>query len=324
MPKKQTSTEFIQKARLVHGDSYDYTRVEYINNSTPVTIVCREHGEFSQTPSNHVSRKSRCPSCAKKAKSVTMKHDTTSFIQKARLVHGDVYDYTRVEYVNNSTPVTIVCKTHGEFSQTPNAHTDGCKSGCPACGRQKSDISRRLTQEQFVRRAVEIHGDRYDYSKTVYIDNSTPVTIVCKIHGDFRTVAYSHIKRGRSSGCPQCGNLGISNKALAWLKEIATTTGADIQHALNGGEFTIPGTRYKADGFCRATNTVYEFYGDKWHGNLRVYKPDDKCHPFSNISADKLHKRTIERENTIKSLGYNVVSIWECDYDAALNKTIFK
>ena len=82
-------------------------------------------------------------------------------------------------------------------------------------------------------------------------------------------------------------------------------------HAENIGEYKITGTRYKADGFCKETNTIYEFYGDIWHGNLNLFNKSEMCHPFNNKTADELFNKTLNREQEIKKLGFNIVTIWE-------------
>lgn len=107
---------------------------------------------------------------------------------------------------------------------------------------------------------------------------------------------------------------GHSYACIQWLMQVEAQEGIEIQHALNGGEYTIPGTPYKADGFCRSTNTVYEYYGDLYHGNLAVFSPDQKCHPFNDLTAAELYTNTIERERKIAELGYNIVVMWEHDW----------
>ncbi len=107
---------------------------------------------------------------------------------------------------------------------------------------------------------------------------------------------------------------GYSYKSIIWLESIMLESKTFIQHALNGGEYRIPGTRWKVDGYCTETNTIYEFYGDYWHGNPNVY-PTEVCGSHSLKTMGELHQKTIERENKIKSLGYNLVVIWEDDWN---------
>lgn len=106
-----------------------------------------------------------------------------------------------------------------------------------------------------------------------------------------------------------------SYMCITWLDEIAQRDNIHIQHALNGGEYKIPGTNFRADGYCAETNTVYEFHGDVFHGNPAVFKSDEQCHPFNEITAGELYQNTILRENTIKQLGYSLVVMWESDYN---------
>ena len=140
MPKRLTKENFIERAKKIHNDKYDYSKVEYVNNSTKVCIICPEHGEFWQTPDSQL-RGRGCPICRwKKAKnSIRKKQGLTreDFIEKAELIHGKKYDYSQVVYENTETNVCIFCPEHGEFWQRPHHHLHG--SGCPICGR--NDLS---------------------------------------------------------------------------------------------------------------------------------------------------------------------------------------
>ena len=104
-----------------------------------------------------------------------------------------------------------------------------------------------------------------------------------------------------------------SYKCIQWLESIMKTNSIHIQHALNGGEYQIPGTRYKADGYCTETNTVYEFYGDYWHGNPKVYG-SDIINETIQCTMGELYQKTIEKEERIKELGYNLIVKWEMNF----------
>ena len=183
----KTTEDFIAEAQKIHGDKYDYSKVEYVNSGTKVCIVCPEHGEFWQTPSNHLSGKG-CLSCSGRKKM-----NLEEFIAEAQKVHGDKYNYSKVVYINSGTKVCIVCPEHGDFWQTPSEHKSG--KGCPKC------IGRNKTTEDFIAKAKEVHGNKYDYSKTKYVDTKTKVCIICPQHGEFWQIASSHI---RGNGCPKC------------------------------------------------------------------------------------------------------------------------
>lgn len=139
MSNKTTQEEFISKAREVHGDKYDYSKVEYKGNKNKVCIICPEHGEFWQLPSSHL-KGAGCPNC-----SGNKKYTTKEFIEKARKIHGDKYDYSKVEYVNSETKVCIICPEHGEFWQKPARHLMG--QGCPNCWHIKKEYKFNLLQE---------------------------------------------------------------------------------------------------------------------------------------------------------------------------------
>ncbi len=129
--KMKTPVEgFIKKANEVHNGKYGYSKVEYVNNRTKVCIVCPTHGEFWQTPDKHILRGQGCPHCSGNAK-----RTTESFINDAKKVHGDRYDYSNVVYTGIHKPVCIVCPVHGEFYQAPNDHLRG--QGCPHCKQSK-------------------------------------------------------------------------------------------------------------------------------------------------------------------------------------------
>ena len=123
------------------------------------------------------------------------------FIEKANQVHGDVYDYSKVVFVNVHIPVIIRCSVHGEFNQRPVKHTSQ-KCGCPKCGREKANKSKTLPKDTFIENARRVHGDTYTYEKVKYNNNHTPVVITCPIHGDFQQMPVKHTSQ--KCGCPRC------------------------------------------------------------------------------------------------------------------------
>ena len=191
LPQKNKNQLFINKSKKIHGDKYDYSKVDYVNAKTKIIIICKEHGEFYQTPSNHLS-KYNCQKCSN-----NLKFDTDTFIQKARKIHGDKYDYSKVNYVNANIKVTIICKEHGEFQQIPDFHINR-KCNCPKC------INNIVSNcNEFIEKSNKIHKNRYDYSKVNYINNSIPISIICKKHGEFIQQPYVHLL---NHGCPHCKN----------------------------------------------------------------------------------------------------------------------
>ena len=204
MPKRLTTEQFIEKARKIHGNKYDYSKVKYINNITRVIIICPKHGEFLQTPNDHLDG-CGCSKCGGVKKS-----NTNDFIAQSKKIHGDKYDYSKVEYINNKTPVCIICPTHGEFWQKPNDHLGG--HGCSKCSGTK-----KLTTEEFIKKAKEIHGDKYDYSKVEYKDNKTKVCIICPKHGEFWIRPNSHLSQKQE--CKHCKKSKMENKIASILSD---------------------------------------------------------------------------------------------------------
>ena len=179
MSKKLTTKDFIEKARKIHGNKYNYSKVNYINSYTKVCIICPEHGEFWQTPSSHL-KGYNCEKCAYKEKSELRKSTTEEFIKKATQVHGDKYDYSKENYINSHAKVCIICPEHGEFWQSPYCHLNG--NNCPECSNiiRKFSSKKTKTTEEFIKEAKELYGDKYDYSKVNYINSHTKICIIDK------------------------------------------------------------------------------------------------------------------------------------------------
>jgi very-short-patch-repair endonuclease/predicted DNA-binding protein len=207
--KKKTTEQFIENAKEVHGDKYDYSKVEYMKSSIKVIITCTKHGNFEQRPNDHL-RGNGCPLCAGNNFLKTQEQ----FVKEAIEKHGDKYDYSKVEYKTTNTKVIIICKNHGNFEQTPCSHLQG--QGCKTCGITANVEKNRKTQEQFVKEAIEKHGDKYDYSKVEYKTALDKVLIICKTHGEFNQVAISHLTR---SGCPLCAGNNFLKTQEQFVKE---------------------------------------------------------------------------------------------------------
>ena len=205
--KVHDTESFIKKAKLVHGDKYDYSQVNYINSKEHVTIVCPKHGLFPQEANSHLNGHG-CKDCYKERTKELQRDTVDEFIIKARNVHGDKYDYSLVDYVNQNTNIIIVCPKHGNFDQAPSSHLAG--RGCKLCAREKLHNERSMGVNEFIKCAREIHGDKYDYSQVEYYNYETKVNVIChkkdivgKEHGVFPVTPHHHIGKMRS-GCPKC------------------------------------------------------------------------------------------------------------------------
>lgn len=122
--------DFIERGQVTHKENYDFSKSNYVNPKTKIIIICPEHGEFSMLPYNFLKGQG-CPVCRYIKSSSHLRNNIDDFVKKAQEVHGNKYDYSKVDYKNTKTKVCIICPEHGEFWQTPCAHMQG--QGCPQC-----------------------------------------------------------------------------------------------------------------------------------------------------------------------------------------------
>jgi len=308
---KRTQNDFITEASIIHNEKYDYSLVKYTRTHNEVLVICKKHGSFSQTPKDHLQG-SGCKKCATEIEHNKQRSNTEEFIEKAKIIHKNIYDYSKTIYIDAKSDIIIICKSHKEFTQRPNNHLNG--SGCPKC----SGVYRQGCNE-FVEKAKELYGDIYDYSNIEYKNVDTIIEILCKTHGKFNKTPYNHINRNQ--GCTKCSLYKKYSKIqIEWLKFTSKYYNIDIQNGENDIEFKIPNTNYKADGFCELTNTIYEFHGDFWHGNPKKFNENDYNSICKKTFGD-LYQKTLEREQLIRDLGYNLVVMWEHDWNN-INKSI--
>ena len=340
--RRLDTDQFITLANQVHNDLFDYSEVKYTGTVNKVAIICKEGHNFSQVASEHL-RGTGCTECNKNRRAskltklknceaierhgvfqqepcrnrITKPHtgghksNSTEFINRAMKLFGDKYDYTDTKYIRSREPVSIRCVKHNQiFSQIAGDHLrSGNIGSCPQCRAEHAIIigkSQVKTTEMFISRAMEKHGDRYSYENAVYINCRTDITITCKKHGDFCQRPNRHT--GGGSGCPKCSH-NVSNIQLRWLSEF------NCPEMIY--EYRIPTTPIKADGFIEATNTMLFFHGDYWHGNPRVYDPNATHPVIKKKTFGELYQKTLEMEERVKRLGYNLIVMWEMDYRQA-------
>ena len=350
MPGRLTKNIFVERSNSRHDNKYDYSLVDYKNNRKKVIIICKDHGEFLQSPDHHLNGIG-CPKCGG-----TGKLDTSKFIERSKIKHGENYDYSKSEYVDIKTPIVIICKDHGEFVQSPKHHMNG--HGCNKCyGNNKK------TTSEFIKNAKLVHENKYDYSLVEYLGNNSPVKIICKEHGIFNQKPLSHL---RGSNCKFCVNNNILKTKDQFVTDSVSLQENEYDYSLveyknnkipvrivceKHGIFEqrpdvhlrgygcpkcssnislmekkwLDGIgieneyrqyrigKYLVDGIDMYTNTIYEFNGDFWHGNPSKYNSLD-INPITNKTYGYLYKSTIEKEKYLIKLGYKVVSIWESDY----------
>ena len=210
---KSNTEEFIKKAKFIHGNKYDYSLVQYLNNKTKVEIICNieGHKNFMQTPDAHINKGNGCPEC-KKCK---LSYSTDTFIKKANKVHSNYYTYQSTVYTLAGNAVTVTCPVHGDFSVRANQHLAG--QICMKC-----DIANKTKSvEEYLLEAAAIHNDKYDYSLVNYTTNKEQIRIVCPMHGEFKQRASDHLA---GAGCPGCAVSGFNRNKPAYLYYLKITT----------------------------------------------------------------------------------------------------
>lgn len=311
LAQRKTTDQFIEEAQNLHGDGYDYSMVVYVNWKTVISLICKKCAVvFEQTPSAHLSGHG-CSPCAYRKNGLAKRKTWAEFVMEAKQMHGELYFYPEDgTYVGSDIKVSIFCERCNEwFQQTPHGHLAG--KGCSKCGGTSLK-----TQEQFLKEVRLKHGDKYDYGSAVYIGTLYPVEIKCKkCKQTYVQIAWAHLQ---GHGCFRCANARqYSKAAIEWIKTIATARNIHIQHQENGGEYRIldSGRRWKADGYYHdgSTREIFEFYGDWWHGNPKLY-PAETWNSLCKKTMGQLYDNTMERENKLRALGYKLTVIWEQEW----------
>ncbi len=281
---------FLQKAIEKHGNKFDYSKVEYITCKHKVILICSKHGEFKTTPDSHIQG-SDCRKCFFEKLGQGQIIPKEEFIKRAIKIHGNRYNYSKIEYIDLQHKVNIICTidNHGEFLQKPANHL--LPRGCPKC---KPSVLRKrfaMTKEEFIKRALEHHNNKYNYSKVEYHNCDTLVTIICPIHGEFQQIPYAHLNS--VYGCEKCS---IPKRGLTARK----------------------GSNYFLDKFREKHGDRYQYFfnGDKSLGNepIKIVCPEHgeffqnthnhlnsssgcpKC-SFNNTSIEKFVQDLLKKYN---------------------------
>lgn len=207
--------EFIKRCCELHGDDYDYSKVDYVNNNTKVEVICKKHGSFFAVPHKLMAEKTCCPQCKKEAYVNPRSLTYDQIYGKFRAIYGDEYEYDGTTFTKYTEKMRMICPKHGEFWKTPNKHISG--QGCPICSLERQASLATNSNEDFIDAAKKVHGDKYDYSKTHYTKSSEKVTIICHEkdengveHGEFIQNAASHLQ---GCGCPKCAQVARNEKS---------------------------------------------------------------------------------------------------------------
>lgn len=300
MGKRHNTEYFISKSQKIHGDTYIYDQSIYFKSKSKIKIICRTHGIFEQIAYDHMQGRG----CNKCCPNKRMKFD--DFIVRAKNIHKTPYSYDKFIFVNGRTKGMIICPIHSGFFQAPTIHLRG--HGCPKCANEVIANKISLNTEKFIELAKIKHENKYDYSKVHYTKNEREVIITCLIHKyDFLQKPHNHLS---GSGCQKCG-LNYKYLENKWLDKLKISN--------RQFKIMIGNRRFFADGFDPRTNIIYEFNGDSWHGNPKLFKSED-IHPVNKKTYGELYQKTLERKSKLEAAGYKVISIWESDFKKEINE----
>lgn len=263
-----TKSEFILKARQVHGWKYDYSKVnDVIKADEKICIICPNHGEFWQETHSHLSG-CNCKKCYKEKNDL----NKDKFIQIAQKIYGSKYDYSEVDFKNSKSRITIICPEHGKFQKRVKDFLYD-KSACPICS------GSRHNKDTFVKKAKEIYGDKYDYSKVNYIRGDKKVCIVCPEHGEFWKRPAAHIL---GEGCPVCSGF-IQNR----------DTFIDRAKKIYGDKYDYSKVEYNGDK--TKVCIVCPEHGEFWKTPDKHIHRQQGCPKCGRIEANKKESLTTEQ-----------------------------
>lgn len=248
-----------EKIRKHHGDKYDYSYSVANSSKTKIKIICPIHGEFHQRIDHH-SCGHGCKKCSVEVVKFKCTKTKEQFVQKAREVHGDKYDYTKSVYTNALNKLIIKCNTCSHlFDQTAASHCVG--RGCPKCAQIIKNDSKRKSRELFIEQANIKHSNQYSYEKCDYFRAHKKVIITCSKHGDFEQTPDSHTNGGK--GCPKCVNKRYITNHIRQANKILNGVGG-LSYELEKTKL-IPGKRYRPDLYFTDKNVAVDFHGEFWH-----------------------------------------------------------
>jgi hypothetical protein len=333
MPIKKTSTQVLIELSE-RNQQYPDRPLDLLPNQTysstysKLWFRCRNNHIFETSPHN-VLKGHDCKKCSMKRVTLENRKDNSTFIKqleqrnekfpnkKVSLVEGQIYQKT-------NEPLSFRCMQGHVWNAIPKTIIRG--SYCPECKRNKNILLHTYTTDTFIKLLDERNNTFNEkkvflHSNQEYKGFKSPLAFFCDKNHEWISTPDNVLNA--KSGCPICARKSYSSKCIQWLKEIQKREKITIQHMLHkDGEYIIPGTRLKVDGFCKETNTVYEFYGDYWHGNPLTTN-HTQLNEITQTTFGDLYSNTVDRENKIKSLGYKLVSIWESDYDKREIKNSF-
>jgi hypothetical protein len=235
-----------------------------VNAKTPVTLICKVHGSWEASPDNHISKKRGCPTCGG-----SKKKSTEEFISEALKKHGDKYDYSSAIYKNAHAEIKIICKVHGELSQSPSSHLSG--SGCPKCAIQNRVSSERKSSIEMIKDYLLKNGGHVKIVEDSFQNMQAEACFMCDKHGVYKRLA-SAVLYGKHP-CPECFHSSSQTNLLS--QEQAETK---VQSLLSGGtqcnDFHFTGSKTTS---LTLTCPKHGEWTIRWNGFIRSLGRCPRC-----------------------------------------------
>lgn len=319
MNKRLTQTEFIERIKKISPNIEILS--DYCGQKGYIKCRCKKCGrEWESTGGNLLSRR-KCKNCSYAERGKKSRKTLENFISEANVIYNDFYDYSKFKYIDSHTKGTIICPIHGEFECSPTNHTSN-KRGCPKCGIEKCSKNNSSNTEEFIKKAMKVHRDKYDYSKVNYINNHTKIEIIChekdlfgKEHGSFWQTPGNHLF-GR--GCPICkqshGERFVNNYLVANNIRFIPQYSINIDKTINSsGISTI-------DFYLSDYNLFIEYNGIQHYIETKAF---GGVIEFERQQKRDEYVRNYCEENNIRLLEIPYNKTWE-EVTEILNKTIYE
>jgi hypothetical protein len=297
-----TTGSFIERAKNIHGDSFDYSEVCYVNPKTKIKVKHNKCGSWLFIrPHNHLSHEIGCRFCATEERAKKRRGDTESFIERARKIHGDEFDYSEAYYKNARDPVKIIHKSCGKILYVrPDNHVNK-KTKCIHCRGEVANKKNTHTSEVFTKQAQKIHGDKYDYSLVDYKNAREKVIIICRnCKNTFSQTPTNHISKHNTNGCPDCYSSTREKIIMNWLdrNKIKYKKEKTFNTCKN------PKTNYKLrfDFYLEDFGALLEHHGKQHFKLIEYFSKTEK-------GLEELQERDLIKKNWAKENGFKYFMI---------------
>lgn len=292
---------FIIEAQKKHNNKYDYSKTILNGSINKIKIICSEHGEFDQLPSNHLSGQG-CPKCSVLIRSKAKKKSFIDFIEESNKKHQNKYNYEFVSFDTLNSKIKIICPEHGEFEQLAYSHIRG--KGCEKCGKNKLSNLFKQTTNDIINKCIKRHGNRYDYSLVNYLHSQSKIKIICPKHGEFEQLPYDHIL---GHGCEKCASTisSYEKEINEYIKSMKISTITSSKKIIYPQQLDI---------FIPLNNIGIQFNGLYWHSEEYLdknyhLKKTELCEKNNIKLIHIFEDEWIYKKNIVKSKLSNILGL---------------